>query len=607
MTRPTKKTKKIVASSMLAMLATGAIANVAWGNGGGSDDWEEEPSPPPTFALTTQPLGGVKSAPAAPAYIASSRITAVGEGALVSDADSGQLILTDAAGKSVAQLAIGRDAALLAFDDVARRAYVADRKGDRIVVVDVGDATLAITATWKTPAEPYGVALAPNRATVYVSTIADRTLVALDAATGLEKWRAALSPEPRGLAVSPDGARVVVASLSSGGVDELVLGERSRVRRVALPAFKSQHARGAFTVAFVGEHAVVPFHLARPKAEQVETSDHYGGSFTPPVTQHVAFLGANGRTALGQTNVVEPRAIAWSGTRDVMYLAGMATDHLVVVTKASRHDVMNTGGTTQPLAPHCGADGIAVTPKGNVLVWCSFQRSIDRFDPTAKKKKMERGTELVASSTSEEVRAGRALFHQASFHSSTRGTMSCGTCHLDGRADGLSWQIQKDALQTPVLGGRLVDTAPYKWDGKAADLETSVRATIRRLGGDGLSKRDVTLVVSFLESMPAPRTPTRDPAAIARGKTLFESAELGCATCHDGPALTDRETHELAGHFDTPGLGSLAASAPYFHDGSAPTLAAVLGDRGRVHGMSEGAKRLVGRDLTDLIAFLETR
>ncbi|MFN0249193.1 MAG: hypothetical protein ACKV2T_20080 [Kofleriaceae bacterium] len=603
MKRP-KRTTKLVACSMVAMVAGGAIANVAWGSGG-SDDWEEEPTPPPPFELTTRSLGGTSAASASPAYIASSRIVAVDEGALVSDADSGMLILTDAAGANLAQLAIGSDAALLAFDDIARRAYVADRRGDRIFVVDVGRTTLAITATWKTPAEPYGVALAPNRATVYVSTIADRTLVALDAATGRETWRAPLSPEPRGLAVSPDGTRIVVASLTSGAVDTFVLGERSRLRRVALPTSKSRHARGAFAVAFVGDHAVVPFHLARPKAEQLETSDHYGGSFSPPVSQHVAFLDANGRQALAQTNVVEPRAIAWNAARDTMYLAGMASDHLVVVAKASQYNPDQE--RTVELPPHCGADGLAVTPQGRVLVWCSFKRSIERFDPTAKKKRIERGVELVASSSSEEHRAGRALFHQATFHSSTRGAMSCGTCHLDGRADGLSWQIQKDALQTPVLGGRLAGTAPYKWDGKAADLPTSVRATIRRLGGDGLSKRDVTLLVGFLESMPAPRTPTRDPAAIARGKNLFESAELGCATCHDGAALTDRETHDLAGSFDTPGLGSLAASAPYFHDGSAPTLEAVLHDRGRVHGMSEGAKRLAGRDLADVIAFLETR
>lgn len=599
----TKLITKLVRSTSIVAIATGAIAGVAWGNGGGSDDWEEDGFTPEPFLLTTTSIGGATAARGAPPYLAASRIVAVGEGALASDADSGYLILTDATGKNVAQLVIGADAALLAFDPAARRAYVADRRNDRVVVVDVGDAKLAIEASWKTPAEPYGVALSPDRATLYVTTIADRTLVAFETATGHERWRAALSPEPRGIAVSPDGSRVVVASLTSGAVDEIVLGERKRSRRVALPAFSRKHGRGAFSVAFIGEHAVVPYHLSVPVAEQIETADHYGGGFRPPITQHIAWLGGDGRNAVAQTNVVEPRAIAWDADRDVMYVVGMASDHVVTVKRASQTDP--SGSTTAELAPGCGADGLAITPKGNVLVWCSFKRSIARIPP--KGSKVERGTELVASALSAELQAGRSLFHAGTFHSSTRGAMSCGSCHLDGRADGLSWQIQKSALQTPVLGGRLVGTAPYKWDGKAADLPTSVRATIRRLGGEGLSKRDVTFLVGFLESIPAPRAPTRDASAIARGKTLFESSELGCATCHDGPALTDRETHDLAGTFDTPGLGSLAASAPYFHDGSAPTLETVLLDRGRVHGMSPAATRLRARDLADLVSFLETR
>jgi hypothetical protein len=68
----------------------------------------------PAFTLSGRPIGGTKAAPAAPAYLTASRIAAAGNGALAIDADSGQLIRTDNAGKSVAQLAIGANAGLLA-------------------------------------------------------------------------------------------------------------------------------------------------------------------------------------------------------------------------------------------------------------------------------------------------------------------------------------------------------------------------------------------------------------------------------------------------------------------------------------------------------------
>ncbi|MEI4902565.1 c-type cytochrome, partial [Klebsiella pneumoniae] len=79
-----------------------------------------------------------------------------------------------------------------------------------------------------------------------------------------------------------------------------------------------------------------------------------------------------------------------------------------------------------------------------------------------------------------------------------------------------------------------------------------------------------------------------DRSAVARGEALFRSAAVGCASCHSGAKLTDRQGHNLARDLpesDTPSLIGVAASAPYFHDGSAASLDAVLGERGSVHGM----------------------
>jgi cytochrome c peroxidase len=136
-----------------------------------------------------------------------------------------------------------------------------------------------------------------------------------------------------------------------------------------------------------------------------------------------------------------------------------------------------------------------------------------------------------------------------------------------------------------------------------------LQQTIERLGGAGLAKRRVAALAAYLTAMPPVRAPTRDPQAIARGEELFESAKLGCTQCHDGPAYTDRERHQLPhqADVDTPSLRGLAASAPYFHDGSAPTLETVVRDRGRIHGMADGAAGLTDAELRDLVAFLETR
>jgi cytochrome c peroxidase len=196
-------------------------------------------------------------------------------------------------------------------------------------------------------------------------------------------------------------------------------------------------------------------------------------------------------------------------------------------------------------------------------------------------------------------------FHTADVKVSRFGVIACASCHLDGRADGMSWRIDGHDLQTPMLCGRMAGTAPYKWDGSAKDLPTSIVQTVQRLGGTGLSTPAVAQLAAYLESMPAARVPTRSPAAIWRGKELFGSASLGCATCHDGEVLTDNARH--LNNMDTPSLIGLAASAPYFHDGSAATLEAVLRERASVHGMADASRKLTDDEVKDLVAYLETR
>lgn len=588
---------------------------------------------PPIFELAGAPIGGARPAAAAAPYLTASRIAAAGDGALAIDADSGALVRTDASGKAVAQLAIGADAGLLAFDPIAGVAYVADRRGDRVVVVSVG-AELSVARSLRTPAEPYAVALAPDRKTLLVATIADRALVAFDTATGAERWRAPLGREPRGLAISPDGSRALVSYLLTGTVDQIGLGEARRVERVPLSTIGSPQrhrferegardsfARAAFAVTFVGAHqAVVPFQRETPAREGAEDvpASTYGGGGGPPITHQLAFLGLGaGATSQVTARIAQhqPRALAWDGQRDALYVAGLGSDSILQLRDASTVGIA-AGVTAQVPAGHgrCGPDGLAIAPNGDVFVWCAFSRSVGRISirpadaRSAAAARVQLGPPVAASRLTPSAHGGMILFHTADTAMSGHAVTACASCHPDGRTDGLSWRIEKHALQTPILAGRIAGTHPYKWDGGDKDLTTSLTMTMKRLGGTGLTAPQVGKLANYLTVLPAVRTPTREPAAVARGRKLFDSAEVGCRTCHDGPAYTDGGRHKLAsglGESDTPSLLGLAASAPYFHDGSAATLEALLRERGAVHGMSE-TTRMSDTDLADLVAFLET-
>jgi len=244
-------------------------------------------------------------------------------------------------------------------------------------------------------------------------------------------------------------------------------------------------------------------------------------------------------------------------------------------------------------------------------VHCALRRTVVRYAANSwPLKQVSTGPELAKSQLSELQRRGRVLFRTGgNVKLSRRGALACASCHPEGRTDGLSWLIHGKVLQTPVLAGRLVGTQPFKWDGGDQTLEISLRTTVTRLGGRGLSRDEAKALAAYISALPRPRAPRpHDTAAVARGSRLFHSRTLKCSSCHSGRLLTNGKRYDLAtdlARVDTPSLIGLAMSAPYYHDGSASNLRALLMDNGSVHGMAR-LKRLSRRDIADLIAYLKT-
>jgi mono/diheme cytochrome c family protein len=118
---------------------------------------------------------------------------------------------------------------------------------------------------------------------------------------------------------------------------------------------------------------------------------------------------------------------------------------------------------------------------------------------------------------------------------------------------------------------------------------------------------------------PAPPAGSFDAAAATRGKAVFEGPGK-CATCHSGDLFTDANTtlHPVADSVvepETPSYASRSATklyrtsplrgvwqhAPYFHDGSAPTLEAV----GQTYNAKMGLG-LTAQQIADLAQYLKS-
>jgi hypothetical protein len=605
-----------------------------------SDAAAYAPPPPHDYFPGFELSGHMPDAGKGGAGSSGARVVALGDDALAIDADSGQLLLANVTGHLVASLDIGANAGLLVLDPASRRVFVADRAHDRIAVVAAQHGKLELVATIATPPEPYGVALAGD--SLLVTTIADHLVLAYDPAAGTERWRETVAAEPRAVAVAPDAKHAVVTHLTAGDVEMIDLPshhvQARALRRDLEPRcghFQNDeksslqcadpdgtsYARGAYTALFLGNSlAVVPFERETPVPRpQFELAQHYGGRAIP-ITRHVAFVGTGSAQAVAQISAAEPRALAYDAAQDRLYIAGMGDDHLVLVEHATQRDAYLGDWIPLKDGDRCGIDSLALAPDGDVLAWCSFKRSISRVHLAldANPKAIPRyaitfatGPELARSRLDTEAHAGMVRFHSASAEISEFGRAACASCHLEGRSDGLSWQIEGHALRTPVLAGRVAGTAPYKWSGRDTDLDHGIMATIDRLGGrDGKFRKDHDMkgpdpIAAYLTALAPPRAPTLAHDAITRGKALFD--DLGCSGCHQGAAYTDQARHAFTGapfEIDTPSLRGAAAAPRYLHDGSAATLDDVLADKGSIRGMIP--RPLAESERADLAAFIRS-
>jgi cytochrome c peroxidase len=249
---------------------------------------------------------------------------------------------------------------------------------------------------------------------------------------------------------------------------------------------------------------------------------------------------------------------------------------------------------------------------------------------------------------------------------------SCATCHNPGLDWGDGLARARGEAQLAVRSPTLFEVAwmpKLGWDGKFRDLEavafgpiTSkvnmnlpahelferlsaipgyVKAFTAAFGQGPITRRKIELALATYERSIVPSTSPFDRWIEGDGRAISVAAERGfeiftgkakCTGCHNTFAFSDGSFHDIGTAkdgdigrgrffpnsvplryaFKTPTLRNVARRAPYMHDGSVPTLEAVIDlyDRGGVERPSR-SKLIFPLGLTkdeksDLIAFLGT-
>ena len=217
---------------------------------------------------------------------------------------------------------------------------------------------------------------------------------------------------------------------------------------------------------------------------------------------------------------------------------------------------------------------------------------------------------VATSNLASGIERGRRLFFSAndSRMATVGAGISCATCHFKGRNDGITWQFTQGKRQTPSLAGRVSDTNPVRWEGDRADVAEDAFMTSQGLmGGQGLTDLDTRDIQAFVDSTRHVDLPLKGHTddKLQRGRDLFFRADVACGSCHSGVRYTDNKTYRMFGmNVQTRSLTGLAATPPYFHDGSVKTLRDVL-DASRTNGMGD-TSMLSEAEMGDLEYYLRS-
>jgi DNA-binding beta-propeller fold protein YncE len=509
----------------------------------------------------------------------------------------------------------------------------------RVHVIDA--ARGAIETSFPAGHMPRSPVLAPDGRTLLVLNRFERLVTFLDRAAGDTLARVALPCEPIDAALAPDGATLLVANHLPVGpaTAESVAAEVSFIdtrRRtvtdtVSLPngttsvraICLSPDGRYAFCTHVLARYHNPTTQLVRGwiNTNAVSIIDVANRSLYATVLLDDVDLGAANPWAVACSDDGATLAVTHAGTHEVSLvdlralmekLAGLDDDARTEV----RDDLAFLLGMRRRVPLPGLGPRAALFVGSDLYVAEYFSDSLGVIDTAAVDGEtvQARTIALGSSAPADPVRLGELYFHDARL--CFQQWQSCASCHPDGRADALNWDLLNDGFGNPKNTRSLLlahETPPAMSMGVRASAEAAVRAGVRHIQSADRPEEDLEALDVYLRSLrPVPSPHLVDGAlgpAAERGRAVFMKAR--CDACHTVPHYTDLRPYDLGlargqdvgRPMDTPTLVEIWRTAPYLHDGRAPDLRSLFtehNERDR-HGHTAD---LSEAELQDLVAYL---
>lgn len=478
-----------------------------------------------------------------------------------------------------------------------------------VVLVEVQNEKLAIVSRTHVGSLPHGLAVSSDSpfTSVFVGLQATGEVAELDLAIGKVSRRFAVGNWPRYLTVSRDGKRLAVglSGESAMAIVDVATGE-TLYREPLSGGINLGHLQASAD----GVNVYFPWMIYR--SNPINPRNIRRGWVLASRAARVRFDGPADREAISLDvpgiAVSDPHGIALTPNEHRMVVSSSGT-HELLVYRLRDLPFIGAGGPgdlidekllrDKDLFYRIAVGGRpmavrALSDNRHVLVANHLTDELQIVD--VESKKLSGAVQLGAPPTDSPeqmiVHRGMEIFYDG--QRSLDQWYSCASCHLDGGSNSRPMDTWNDGTALTVktvlpLHG-VVETAPWTWHGWQNELDESIQNSFTdTMQGKAASSEDVQALRAYLATIKVPANPFRSEdgkltTQAEAGRKLFQSSDIGCASCHSGATFSDGLNHDVGLGSDsdkfpthnTPSLVGTYRKVRWLHDGRAKTLESLL-------------------------------
>jgi DNA-binding beta-propeller fold protein YncE len=518
---------------------------------------------------------------------------------------------------------------------------------DARTVAEIDPASGAVARRVAVGPKAIGLAVAPRAGLLLTCEHGLNQVIVSDLASGREKARVGVLRQPYFVAVTPDESLAVVgnllpegASVSPASAAALSLVDLAAMKKVAdvrLPAGStnvrairvSPDGRWAYVVHTIGRVALPTTQLERGWVNtdalsfvDLRTKERFATVLLDTISEGAADPWGVALSADGATAWITLAGVHQVARIDLKTLHGLmegqpAKDLGPVEAHSGSaaelwSQIQKDPSAREKLSYHLAAlVGAGLMERRSVPAQCPRAAVLSRDGRrlfvasyyTGEILALDPDTCAVAATIAlgaqpapDDARRGEIVFFDA--HRCFQHWLSCGTCHPDGRADGVNWDLLNDGIGNPKNTRSLVwshQTPPSMSLGVRESYEVAIQKGFQFIQFYQASQEEMDQVAAYMRSLEPEASPYLVPGADGRlalspeaekGREIFMDATVGCAACHPAPLYTDLKLYDVDTRgpldkpdhtkFDNPTLIEMWRTGPFLHDGQAATLTDVL-------------------------------